>query len=42
MAKDVDAALHQVIQQAGARTPDQAAQYVDHLRATGRYCRDVY
>jgi sulfite reductase (NADPH) flavoprotein alpha-component len=42
MAKDVDAALHQVIQQAGARTPDQAAQYVDQLRATGRYSRDVY
>jgi len=32
MAKDVDLALHQVIERAGGRTPDQAAAYVQALR----------
>jgi hypothetical protein len=41
MAKDVDAALRQVIQQPGARIPDQAAQHINHLRATHRKCREV-
>ncbi len=42
MAKDVDSALHEVIRIAGARTADQAAEYVDRLRAEKRYQRDVY
>lgn len=42
MAKDVDAALHQVVERAGNKTPDQAAAYVAALRSTKRYCRDVY
>lgn len=42
MAKDVDAALHQVVQAAGARTPEQAAEYVAKLKAEKRYQRDVY
>jgi sulfite reductase (NADPH) flavoprotein alpha-component len=42
MAKDVDAALHQVVQTAGGRSPDQAAAYVDNLKAAKRYARDVY
>ncbi|MGE3308400.1 MAG: sulfite reductase flavoprotein subunit alpha [Limisphaerales bacterium] len=42
MAKDVDAALHQVIEQAGGKSPDQAADYVKHLVSDRRYCRDVY
>jgi sulfite reductase (NADPH) flavoprotein alpha-component len=42
MAKDVDHALHQVIQKAGNKTAEQAAAYVDHLKATKRYARDVY
>jgi sulfite reductase (NADPH) flavoprotein alpha-component len=42
MAKDVDAALHQVIAQAGGKTPEQAADYVKSLKAAQRYQRDVY
>jgi sulfite reductase (NADPH) flavoprotein alpha-component len=42
MAADVDAALHQVIQKAGAKSPEQAADYVQKLRHEKRYQRDVY
>lgn len=42
MAKDVDAALHQIIEQAGSRTPAEAAAYVQALKTTKRYQRDVY
>jgi sulfite reductase (NADPH) flavoprotein alpha-component len=42
MAKDVDAALHQVIQTAGGRTSDQALEYVQKLKSEKRYQRDVY
>lgn len=42
MAKDVDAALHQVIERAGGKTPEQAAAYVQSLKAAKRYARDVY
>ena len=42
MAKDVDAALHEVIVHAGGRTPEQAAEYVRQLQAAKRYQRDVY
>ncbi|HEU5077567.1 MAG TPA: sulfite reductase subunit alpha [Opitutaceae bacterium] len=42
MAKDVDAALHKVIEAAGKKTPEQAAAYVEQLKTTKRYARDVY
>lgn len=42
MAKDVDAALHQVIEKAGGKSPEQAAAYVQALKAAKRYQRDVY
>jgi sulfite reductase (NADPH) flavoprotein alpha-component len=42
MAKDVDAALHQVIERGGGRTAEQAAAYVQELRTSKRYARDVY
>ena len=42
MAKDVDAALHQVVAQAGGRTMEQAAEYVAKLKTDKRYQRDVY
>jgi sulfite reductase (NADPH) flavoprotein alpha-component len=42
MAKDVDAALHQVVEKAGGKTSEQAAGYVQNLRAEKRYARDVY
>ncbi len=42
MAKDVETALRRVIEIAGGRSLDEARQYVDDLRASGRYRRDVY
>ncbi len=42
MAKDVDAALHRVVERAGGKTSEQAAAYVQALRASKRYARDVY
>jgi sulfite reductase (NADPH) flavoprotein alpha-component len=42
MAKDVDAALHQIIQQAGGKTAEQAAEYLQRLKSEKRYQRDVY
>jgi sulfite reductase (NADPH) flavoprotein alpha-component len=42
MAKDVDAALHTVIERAGGRTAEQAATYVQALKTAKRYARDVY
>jgi sulfite reductase (NADPH) flavoprotein alpha-component len=42
MAKDVDTALHQVIEKAGGKTVEQAAEYVKALKAAKRYQRDVY
>ena len=42
MAADVDRELHTIVETAGGRTPDQAKEYVDQLRRTKRYKRDVY
>jgi Sulfite reductase, alpha subunit (flavoprotein) len=42
MAKDVDAALHQVVQIAGSKTAEEAAAYVQSLKSAKRYQRDVY
>ncbi len=42
MAKDVDAALHDVIATHGGKSPEDAAAYVNALKAAKRYCRDVY
>jgi sulfite reductase (NADPH) flavoprotein alpha-component len=42
MAKDVDAALHQVVERAGGKTPADAAAYVQVLKSSRRYARDVY
>ncbi|MBI2497271.1 MAG: sulfite reductase subunit alpha, partial [Opitutae bacterium] len=42
MAKDVDAALHQVIETAGGKSPEAAAAYVQALKTAKRYQRDVY
>ena len=41
-AKDVDAALHQVVEKAGGKSPEQAAAYIQNLKTTKRYARDVY
>jgi sulfite reductase (NADPH) flavoprotein alpha-component len=42
MARDVDAALHTVIERAGGKTVEQAAAYIQALKAAKRYARDVY
>ena len=42
MAKDVDAALHKVIETAGGLGADGAVEFVRKLKAEKRYQRDVY
>jgi sulfite reductase (NADPH) flavoprotein alpha-component len=42
MAKDVDLALHQVVEKAGRKTAEEAAAYVQALKTAKRYARDVY
>jgi sulfite reductase (NADPH) flavoprotein alpha-component len=42
MAADVDAMLHEIVQTQGGRTPEEARDYVEDLRRTKRYKRDVY
>ena len=42
MAKDVDQALHLIIQKHGHKTEEAANQYIKHLKAEKRYLRDVY
>ena len=42
MAKDVDAALHEIVATHGGLSADAAAAYVKHLAARRRYVRDVY
>jgi sulfite reductase (NADPH) flavoprotein alpha-component len=42
MAKDVDAALHEIIRTAGGQSTEQAAAYVREMKTAKRYQRDVY
>jgi len=42
MAKDVDAALRQIVQRHGAMPADAAADYVNQMAREKRYVRDVY
>ncbi len=42
MAKDVDAALHQIIETAGGKSADEAKACVAKLKTDKRYQRDVY
>jgi sulfite reductase (NADPH) flavoprotein alpha-component len=42
MAKDVDAALHSIIETQGGMTPEAATEYVNRLKREKRYLRDVY
>lgn len=42
MAKDVDTALHQVIAEHGNKSEEEAASYVEGMKKTKRYLRDVY
>lgn len=42
MAKDVDAALHEVIETHGSKSADDAKAYVAAMKEAKRYARDVY
>ena len=42
MAKDVDAALHEIVARHGGMPPDDANDYVAAMRKEKRYVRDVY
>jgi sulfite reductase (NADPH) flavoprotein alpha-component len=42
MAKDVDAELHAIVAREGGKTPEEAAEYVEGLKKSKRYKRDVY
>ncbi len=42
MASDVERELHAIVEREGGRTPDQAREYVETMRTTRRYKRDVY
>ncbi|PYK34546.1 MAG: sulfite reductase subunit alpha [Verrucomicrobia bacterium] len=42
MAKDVDATLRKIVQEQGAKSVDQANEYVEKLKSDKRYKRDVY
>ena len=42
MARDVDAALHEVIRKSGGKPTEGAAEYVAALKSSKRYQRDVY
>lgn len=42
MAKDVDAALHEIVMVHGQKSDSEAKEYLRKLRAVKRYLRDVY
>jgi len=42
MAKDVDVAIHKVVEIAGNKDEAEAKAYVEGLKKTKRYLRDVY
>ncbi|MEM1036947.1 MAG: sulfite reductase subunit alpha [Pseudomonadota bacterium] len=42
MAKDVDAALHEIIETEGGMSPEKAVEYISQLKRDKRYLRDVY
>ncbi|WP_269522357.1 diflavin oxidoreductase [Coraliomargarita parva] len=42
MAKDVDKAIHTVVEIAGGKSPEDAKAYVEALKKEKRYLRDVY
>jgi sulfite reductase (NADPH) flavoprotein alpha-component len=42
MAKDVDAALHSIVEKHGGKSPEQAKEYVEALKKEKRYRKDIY
>jgi sulfite reductase (NADPH) flavoprotein alpha-component len=42
MAKDVDDALHRIVEEEGGQTKEEAAAYVEDMKKAKRYRKDVY
>ncbi len=42
MAKDVDTALHEVVEREGGKSAEEAIEYIDALKKAKRYRKDVY
>ena len=42
MAADVDNALRSIVATHGGKTPEQVAEYMENLKTSKRYRRDVY
>jgi len=42
MAKDVDHALHRIVEQAGGKPKEEADAYIDAMKKSKRYRKDVY
>jgi len=42
MAKDVDTAIHKIVEKFGHKTEEEAREYVDALKKEKRYRKDVY
>jgi sulfite reductase (NADPH) flavoprotein alpha-component len=42
MATDVDNELHRIVETEGGKTPEQAKEYIEALKKSKRYKRDVY
>lgn len=42
MAKDVDAALHRIIEEQGGKTREEAEAYIDEMKKAKRFRKDVY
>ena len=42
MAKDVDDALHRIVEEQGGKTKEEAAAFVGELKKAKRYRKDVY
>lgn len=42
MAKDVDAALHRIVEKHGGMSRDESREFIGQLHEDGRYHRDVY
>jgi len=42
MAKDVDSALHTIVETHGGKSPEAAREYIDALKKEKRYRKDVY
>lgn len=42
MAKDIDIALHSIVEKSGGKTTEEAREYIETLKKAKRYRRDVY